>query len=214
MRKLTWVALVVVAVTLIPTFAAAENFYAAVRGGPGITSDTENGPASAAVRDREEYKVGLTGSGAVGYMFPFGLRAEGEFGFIYSPLKREGGVDIDGSVKSYLLMANAYYDLKLAALGGFKPYVGVGLGGARVNNDQQTTISFLGGRKVDVDTWRTAFAYQARAGVGYEISKLWDVTLGYRYVHIDSGHIDSGTRRIFLDEIRNHSVEIGFAIKF
>src|SRR2546423_4300426 len=134
MRKLTSVAVVVAAVTFIPCLAWAETFYVAVRGGPGITSDTENGPASAAVRDREEYKVGLTGSGAVGYMFPFGLRGEGEVGFVYSPLKREGGVDIDGSVKSYLLMANAYYDLKLAALRPFKPYVAGGRGGAALAN--------------------------------------------------------------------------------
>ena len=39
---------------------------------------------------------------------PFGLRAEGELAFLYVPLKSEGGVDVDGSVKNYLLMANAY----------------------------------------------------------------------------------------------------------
>jgi len=213
MRKLTSVALFAVAVTLIPGLASAENFYAAVRGGPGITPDTDNGFVGSP-RLTDEYKVGLTGSGAVGYFFPFGLRAEGEFGFIYSPLKREGGVDVDGSVKSYLLMANAYYDLKLPVLGPFKPYVGFGLGGARVNNDQQMIATFFGGRKVDIDETRTAFAYQARVGVGYEFNKLLDLSLGYRYIHIDSGNIDNGGRRINLDEIRNHSVELGFAIKF
>ena len=213
MRKLTSVALFAVAVTLIPGLASAENFYAAVRGGPGITPDTDNGFVGSP-RLTDEYKVGLTGSGAVGYFFPFGLRAEGEFGFIYSPLKREGGVDVDGSVKSYLLMANAYYDLKLPVLGPFKPYVGFGLGGARVNNDQQMIATFFGGRKVDIDETRTAFAYQARVGVGYEFNKLLDLSLGYRYIHIDSGSVDSGGRRINFDEIRNHSVELGFAVKF
>ena len=213
MRKLTWVALIVAAVTVIPCLASAENFYAGVRGGPGLTPDNENG-VTGFPRTTEEYKVGLTGSGAVGYFFPFGLRGEGEFGFIYSPVKRDGGVDVDGSVKSYLVMANAYYDLKLPGLLPFKPYVGVGIGGARVNNDHQIPVPFFGGRKFDIDEWRTAFAYQGRVGVGYELSSLWDLTLGYRYVHIEGGHIDSGGRRINLDEIRNHSVEIGFAIKF
>jgi len=213
MRKLTLVALFAVAVALVPGLASAENFYAAVRGGPGITQDTDNGFVGSP-RLTDEYKVGLTGSGAVGYFFPFGLRAEGEFGFIYSPLKREGGVDVDGSVRSYLVMANAYYDLKLPVLGPFKPYIGFGLGGARVNNDQQMIATFFGGRKVDVDEWRTAFAYQGRVGVGYEFNKWLDLSLGYRYIHIDSGSVDSGGRRINFDEIRNHSVELGFAIKF
>jgi len=213
MRKLTSVALFVVAVALIPGLASAENFYAAVRGGPGFTQDTDNGFAGSP-RLTDEYKVGLTGSAGFGYFFPFGLRAEAEFGFIYSPLKSEGSVDIGGSVKSYLGMVNAYYDLKLPVLGPFKPYVGFGLGAARVNNDQQMIAPFFGGRKVDVDETRTAFAYQGRVGVGYEFNKWFDLTLGYRYIHIDSGDIDNGGRKINFGEIRNHSAELGFAIKF
>jgi len=214
MRKLTSVALVVAALTFIPCLASAENFYVSVRGGPGITSDTENGPASAAVRDREEYKVGLTGSGAVGYMFPFGLRGEGEVGFVYSPLKREGGVDIDGSVKSYLLMANAYYDLKLAALGPFKPYVGFGLGVARVNIDQQIFRESVN-HNVHVVTPRTSFAYQARVGVGYEVNRWLDVSMGYRFVHIDGSTYDRfGVDVGNVGALNNHSLELGAAFKF
>jgi opacity protein-like surface antigen len=142
------------------------------------------------------------------------LRAEGEFGFIYTPLKREGGADVDGAVKSYLAMANAYYDLKLPVLGPFKPYIGGGVGAARVNNDHQVVVTSLGGRKIDIDEWRTAFAYQARVGVGYDVNRWLDLSLGYRYVHIDGGSVNEGARRIDFGEIRNHSIELGFAVKF
>jgi opacity protein-like surface antigen len=202
---------VAVMTLIVPSVATAQNFYAAIRGGPGFTSDTDSGPAG--FEDETEFKIGFTGSGAVGYVFPFGLRAEGEIGFLYAPVKREGGVDVDGSVKDYLLMANAYYDLKLAALGPFKPYVGVGIGAARVNDDHEVFFNSLG-VKAEVDGWRTALAYQARAGVGYDVNQWLDLSLGYRYVHVDGGHYDRGPLRINVGGQNNHSVELGFAVKF
>ena len=211
MRKLASVAMIVAAVMLIPCLASAENFYAAVRGGPSLTPDNDFGPTGSP--DRQEYKLGFAGSGAVGYSFPFGLRTEGEFGFLYTPVKRDGGVNIDGSVKSYLLMANVYYDLKIPALGPFKPYVGVGLGGARVNDDHEIFVNRLG-VKADLDNWRTAFAYQGRAGIGYDVNKWLDLTAGYRYVHINSTQQTSGPFKIEYGAIDNHSVELGFAVKF
>ena len=150
----------------------------------------------------------------VGYRLPFNLRAEGEVGYIYAPVKRDGGVEIGGSTKSWLLMANAYYDLALPFLGPFKPYVGFGIGGARVNEDHQIFVNRLG-LKLDVDDWRTTFAYQARVGVTYELSPLWDVSAGYRFVHVNSStptlHDD---QKIHFGPMKNHSFEVGFAIKF
>jgi opacity protein-like surface antigen len=211
MRKLASVAMVVAAVTLLPCLASAENFYAAIRGGPSLTPDNDLGPVGST--DRQEYKLGFAWSGAVGYSFPFGLRTEGEFGFLYTPVKKDGGVDIDGSVKSYLLMANVYYDLKMPFLGPFKPYVGVGLGGARVNDDHEIFVNRLG-VKTDLDNWRTAFAYQARAGIGYDVNKWLDLSAGYRYVHINSTQQSSGPLKIEYGSIDNHSIELGFAVKF
>src|SRR5204863_8960871 len=112
--------------------------------------------------------------------------AEGEFGFVHVPVKSEGGVDEGGFINNYLLMANAYYDLKLSALGPFKPYVGFGLGVARVNI-MQDIFRESANRNVHVNTPRTSFAYQARAGIAYEVTRSWDLTAGYRYVHIESG---------------------------
>jgi opacity protein-like surface antigen len=195
-----------------PSAASAESFYAAVRGGPGVTPDTRSGlPGS---EDVQEFGTGFTGSAALGYVLPFGLRLEGELGYLYSPLKSDGGVSVDGSIKSYLGMANVYYDLKLPVLGAFKPYVGFGIGAASVNDDHEVFASTLGA-KFEVDEWRTAFAYQARVGVGYDVNKWLDLSLGYRYVHIDSGHEQNqGGPRINLGPIENHSIELGAAIKF
>ena len=211
-NALRWGVAVAVMTVIVPSVASAQNLYAAIRGGPGFTSDSRDGMFG--LEDTTEYKTGFTGSGAVGYSFPIGLRLEGEFGFVYIPLKSEGGVDVDGSIKNYLAMANAYYDLKLAALGPFKPYVGFGLGVARVNIEQDIFRESVGA-KVEVNESRTSFAYQARAGVIYDVNPWLDLSLGYRYVHINGtqyshGGIDVGN----LGALNNHSIELGAAFKF
>jgi opacity protein-like surface antigen len=221
-----WLAVVAVIGALVPSVAWAQNFYGAVRGGPSTTTDARH-PSFFGGEDETEFKRGFTAGAAVGYKFPFGLRAEGELGYLYVPLERDGRVEVDGSVKSYLLMANAYYDVKLPFLGPFRPYVGGGLGAARVNNDHQVFIEtssvaqfgipgpvFPIGVKIDVDEWRTAFAYQARGGLLWEVNALFDLSLGYRYVHIDGGHVEHAIGKLHVAPINNHSVELGFAIKF
>jgi opacity protein-like surface antigen len=208
---------------------SAENFYAAVRGGPGVTTDTRatTGLGNPRTEELIEFKTGFTAGAGVGYRFPFGLRAEGELGYLWVPLKRQDGVDVDGSMKSYLLMANAYYDFAFPFLGPFRPYVGGGLGAARVNDDHQivahsvlTSVGLCASScpppKIDIDKWRTAFAYQARGGVIYDVNEWLDLSLGYRYVHIDGGHYHIGlaVRPVNSGAQNNHSVELGFAVKF
>ena len=205
---------------IVPSVASAQGLYAAIRGGPGVTTDTTRLTLFGG-EEVIEFKTGFAGSGALGYRFPFGLRAEAEFGYLYSPLRRVSEVEVDGSIKSYLVMLNAYYDLKIPALGPFRPYVGFGLGGARVHDDHEVPfrcpVCLFGGTgspTLRVDEWRTAFAYQARGGVIYDVNPWIDLSLGYRYVHVDGGHVDSFPFRVDLGPIRNHSVELGFAIKF
>jgi opacity protein-like surface antigen len=205
---------VVLAVMIVtgPAVSSAENFYAAFRVGPGFTQDSLDGAFG--FEDTTAYKTGVTLGAAIGYRLPLGLRVEGELGFIHIPVDTEGGVDESGFINNYLLMANAYYDLKLDALGPFKPYVGFGLGVARVNILQDIFRESVG-HNVHVNTPRTSFAYQVRAGIAYELTRSWDLTAGYRYVHIDGGQyqrfgVDVGN----VGALNNHSLELGVAFKF
>ena len=223
MSTMLRVIVVTVVALIAPAAASAESLYVAIRGGPGVTTDTTR-LSLLGGEEIIEFKTGFAGSGALGYRFPFGLRAVGEFGDLYSPLSRAGEVDVSGSIKSYLVMVNAYYDLKIPALGPFKPYVGFGLGGARVHNDHEVDfrcsvcqfgIPFgIPTPTYAIDEWRTAFAYQARGGMIYDVNPWLDLSLGYRYVHVGGGHVGEGPLRVDLGPIRNHSVELGFAIKF
>jgi OmpA-OmpF porin, OOP family len=207
-----WAVVVAAMVVMVPGAAAAESFYAAFRGGPGWTGDSLDGAFG--FEDTTQYKTGVTLGLGLGYVLPLGFRVEGEFGFLHIPVDTEGGVDEGGYINNYLLMANAYYDLKLAALGPFKPYVGFGLGVARVNI-RQTIFRESVGQHVDVNTPRTSFAYQARAGLAYELTPRLDLSVGYRYVHIDGGQyqrfgVDVGN----VGALNNHSLELGVAFKF
>jgi opacity protein-like surface antigen len=210
MKRLATLSVFVAALAMLPSLASAENFYVILRGGPGFTPDVKIGNPSDP--DPVDFGTGFTGGAAVGYEFPFGLRAEAEFGFIYAPVKSDGGIDTDGSFRNYLFMGNAYYDFKF--FGPIKPYVGFGLGAARVHEDRDVFAGGLG-RFLEVDESRTEFAYQGRAGIAYELTKQFDVSLGYRYVHINGGNeTRSSGFRIHHDSFINHSVELGAAFKF
>jgi opacity protein-like surface antigen len=212
MRTIRHLLVFAVVVTLSPpSVACAQNFYAAVRGGPGWTPDVSIGLVGG--QDPVSFTTGFTGSGAVGYAAASGLRVEGEFGYLYAPVSREEGASISGSIKDYLAMANLYYDLKTPAFGPFKPYIGFGIGGARVNEDRQTVFTTTGAR-VSIDEWRTAFAYQGRVGIGYDVNKWLDLSAGYRYVHINGGDRTNNGFVIRSDGIDNHSLELGAAFKF
>ena len=212
-KTLRWGVTVVLMTMIVPSVATAQDFYAAVRGGPGWTPDVHIGVHGA--EDAVSFTSGFTGSGAVGYASSWGLRFEGEFGYLYAPVDREEGQSVGGSIKSYLAMANAYYDLRIPSLGPFTPYVGFGIGAARVNEDRETLIPGLPGR-VRVDEWRTALAYSGRLGVGYDVNKWLGLSAGYRYLHIDGGTRDGVLPGLTVhsDGVDNHSFEFGAVFKF
>lgn len=210
MVKLAGLWMLIAAVTLFPSVALAQNFYLSLRGGPGFTSDTLDGPL---ILGREDlaFSTGVTGGAAFGYAWAMGLRAELEAGVMYAPVKTDGGVPIDGEFTNYLVMVNAFYDLKF--FGPVKPYVGVGVGGAIIHEDRSIFAERLN-RFFQLEEEREAFAYQARAGIAYEVNKLIDVSLGYRFVHIDGGERSPGGFKIETDAIHNHSIELGVTFKF
>jgi opacity protein-like surface antigen len=199
---------------LVPAVASAQNVYAAIRGGAGSTPATNDGRPG--FEDLSEHTAGLTMSGAVGYAWPTGLRGEGEFGVLISPVKSDAGVALGGSVKSYLSMVNLRFDASPMVIEPFKVYVGFGLGGARLSyNDEYINSS---GVKMQADESRAGFACQLRTGIGYDISQRLELSVGYRYVRVSGGQIQQGQgsdrHPVNFDAIKNHSLELGFAVKF
>jgi OmpA-OmpF porin, OOP family len=147
--------------------------------------------------------TGPVGLAALGWGFGNGLRVEVEGSDRSNGISgiftlRDNGLfrplsNVNGSVRTYAVMANAAYDIPLRPF-GLQPYfgAGVGYGWLSLNNargDGDATLAlpddyFFGSTPVAV-TFGTAgaFAYQAIAGVSLPLPGVagLSVTLEYRY---------------------------------
>ena len=124
-----------------------------------------------------ESKTGFNGSLAVG-MSQGPMSYEVEALYIQAKLDKLktpiGDFNVDsGKTKVMAGMVNAYYNFEQANT-PFVPYVGLGIGYARVK--QEGTIGGQGG-----SASANAFAYQGKLGVNYKIDDAMGVGLGYTY---------------------------------
>jgi outer membrane protein OmpA-like peptidoglycan-associated protein len=106
----------------------------------------------------------------LGYAFSGGLRLEGEISHRFNAL--DTSVATDGDTHAWAAMLNGYYDFN--ADGAISPYVGLGVGAARVNgNGSVGPLAY--------DDQDTAFAYQGAVGVAFAVSDQLSLDVGYRY---------------------------------
>ncbi len=89
--------------------------------------------------------------------------------------------DIDGtdatSVNTYGGFVNAYFDFPTET--AFKPYIGVGVGYGETQVDIR-----------DSEADEAGMMYQAKAGVGYELSETTTLDVGYRYLNATDAEFD------------------------
>lgn len=111
-----------------------------------------------------------------------------------------------GSVRTFTLMANAWYDIDMGS--NFTPYVGGGIGYA--DNEVKHGLAFNGSSG--------DFAWQLGAGVNYKISDGTSIGLGYRY--LDAGDVTvlmaprlGGNVPTQTYDITNHSVLVNLNFK-
>jgi len=149
-----------------------------------------------------EYDSGYSFSTSLGYR-PESLpnaRFEVEAMYQTHPIDEVNNASNEGDSNISAIMFNAYADLGDEM--GWNPYIGAGIGGARVALDSNT---------VPVDDSEHVFAYQVKAGLAYRPSIMYnlDFTLGYRFFNTTDAEI-AGTD---LDTM-SHSVEIGTRMQF
>ncbi|MEP7030711.1 MAG: outer membrane beta-barrel protein [Pseudolabrys sp.] len=90
----------------------------------------------------------------------------------------------EGSLKSWVVLANAYVDL--GTWNSFTPFVGIGIGGAYNTLANFTDFNPLGGLGLGRNPSEWHLAYAIHAGVAYNISKAFKVELAYRYLNFGS----------------------------
>lgn len=135
-----------------------------------------NGKASADGEKRTFAKKDWVGGASVAAGLKMcAFRTELEFNQSLSAKDNYNGLRTKQSYQSYML--NGYFDVPTGT--NFHPYVGAGIGVARV----KTRLS----EDDFVDKNRsTNLAWQAGGGLGYNLTRNWTLDVGYRYVN--NGH--------------------------
>ncbi|MEQ1619698.1 MAG: outer membrane beta-barrel protein, partial [Terricaulis sp.] len=155
--------------------SATEGWYGRADAGWAIDGQAEpdGGPSVNLDSDWTQH-LGL------GYAFENGLRFEGELGHRFNQLEDGGLADIvDGDVHAWSAMANLFYDFNRG--GGVEPYVGVGVGAARINGYS------IDGSAFGIDDQDTMLAYQAMVGLAAPLTDNLDLDVGYRYFMAPGG---------------------------
>ncbi|MGA9377688.1 MAG: P44/Msp2 family outer membrane protein, partial [Phormidium sp.] len=160
-----------------------------------------------------EYKTdtGFSVSGALGYKLR-DIRVEAEFTYARNDAKEREfndgtSVRIGGYFQTFAYMLNAYYDIPLTKR--FRPYIGGGLGAATFSAEdivEVNTPRFSGSN--------TAFAYQFKAGIGYQVTDNVNVFIGYRLLGISGQDFESGVDRLEGRSFTTNSLQFGARIVF
>lgn len=152
---------------------------------------------------------GYSFSGAVGYALdlpPLGGTWRVEVEGIYRDNQMDE-IELFGSIFALggratviALMMNSYYDFDLG--GGWRPYLGFGVGGARVKFD----IESAGGASL-VNDRDDVIAFQGAAGMGLEIFDNLTISLGYRYFATENLSLTDSVGLRYETEYLSHTVE-------
>jgi len=149
-----------------------------------------------------EFDWGLAGLVGVGFDYGSNWRAELEAGYRGADIDNVSGTSGSGDVDAVSLIANAFYDIDIGSR--FEPYIGAGLGLARVSADGASPISTT---RIDDDDY--GYALQAAAGVAYPLNERLKLTVDYRFLSVQDLNYttDSG---VGVDaDYNDHSIFVG-----
>ncbi|PSJ60448.1 porin family protein [Mesorhizobium soli] len=159
------------------------------RGADYITYGTPPGTKSF---DSGDLRGAFSLGGGVGYQMTSYLRTDLTVDYWFKS-KFTGHTSCDNcastdtsKMSALLLLANAYVDL--GTWNGFTPYVGAGIGGARVKwDDLHNVIDSDDTIHKGTSNWR--FAYALMAGASYCLTNNLAFDAGYRFSHINGGRM-------------------------
>lgn len=187
------IALSFTAVLAAQALASKPSFYGQLHGELSFAEETSLDVNQSSVGDLEfdvEYAVGL----AAGYIPASGNGLYSNTRYELEVMYRE--VDFDslsntslapggfgGSVESYTVMGNVYYDFHNES--HWTPYIGAGLGYAQHQFDSIT---------IQTDDEDGVFAYQAMAGLAHRIEPYDNVSVGFGYRYFGTQELEVRSR--------------------
>lgn len=186
--------------------AAQPNWYAGGAVGLSILHDSTN-TFSGGGTTKTEFDAGVGFGFVGGYEFGNNIRADLEISYRINGADRQlpGSVALNGSTSALAFMGNGYYDFNL---GQFVPYLGFGMGFARVSADIDSAGVQL------VDDSDIVFAYQFIGGVGYNITPQVVLTLDYRIFGTSDPELTDESNNKFDSEYFTQNIMLGARYKF
>ena len=199
--------------------AQETGFYAKVDVGGGVTMDTELesffGPVSSG--SEVKFDPGLRLGMAAGYQFTDWFALEAEIGGMYTKIdEMTGATHLDAWFSSIPFLVNARFQYRNAS--PITPYIGAGVGGAASIID----MDYIELDGVGTSGWSsdTVFAWQAFAGLQYNLNEQMSLAIEYHFVWTDApswesdysygAHNDS----ISFGQIESHSLSLAFRCRF
>ena len=208
---------------------AADGWYVSGDVGAAFLQDSSSTAADEfgnSIDFDTEFDPGFGVHGAVGHSWD-GFRLEGEVSYRKNDLDAltvtnvtlagigsfdvAAEFDAEGDVSALGFMVNGWYDFDTGS--PWKPFIGGGVGTARISlNEVSATVAGMSVPLADDED--QVFAYQAGAGIGYELTPTIIVSLGYRFFGTLDPEFTDVTGIPFDAEYRSHNVEVGVRFLF
>jgi outer membrane protein OmpA-like peptidoglycan-associated protein len=139
----------------------------------------------------------------------FWFRGEGEFGYRNNDVDSVTGIgSANGKAKVLSYMGNLLFDIPTGT--PWVPYVGAGIGGARLDLDSVS----LPAAGVSVDDDETGWAWQGIAGVTYHVSDNLGIFADYRYFDTEDIQFRASNGTSFETDYTAHTISIGLRYVF
>ena len=200
MNKILLSASALVAFAVAPTLASADGWYGSAGASYSLGGSLDiDAPANPTAIGQSPYMIGKgakgdTGFGgalALGYAFDNGFRTEAQLAKGNAEFKNNGVSSTLGNVNVWTAMLNGLYDFNRD--GRINPFVGAGVGLARVNlvassfdqaNASNPLLALSRASAVSIDDSDTGFAWQLIAGLGLKLSEKLTADISYTYVNV------------------------------
>ena len=180
--KFTIISVAILASSISYSATPIDGWYGAVFGGYSYVPNNINTNNNGWWRTNSSYQSGYDAGAAFGFKST-PMRYEGELSYLNANLRKFNinyvpQTGVSGYSEAILAMANVYYDFP-NWLDSISPYIGVGIGYGWVNAQLNSTGPVL---TTQFSGENSVFAYQASAGLSYNFSENYALSLGYRYV--------------------------------
>ncbi|MEO5374136.1 MAG: OmpA family protein [Alphaproteobacteria bacterium] len=202
--------LVAAALSVLPVAAMAQSmtpgYYIGGAGGANWVRDSDI--KGGGISNKADFDNGWAALLSGGYAYGNGVRTELELGYRDNGVdKVSGAAGSGGDVRALSLMANVNYDFNTGT--AITPYVGIGLGGARVDFGGVRPVG--GSRVGDEDT---VFAYQGLAGASYRLNDAVSLFSDYRYFATKDADLKTDSGVGVKGEYASHTVMLGLRYSF